>query len=326
MRVAKRQAPGNGWDDDAPRARHTGVNVDGRRRARWGIALVSAVCLLSPAAARAQTDRWQVGSYPSTSSGSYGTDSRTTVVYTPLTVRRLFDAGDVTAVLPFMCIHGNGAVTLVGDQPARTTVNTGATNAAANTPGPRPGNPSAVPPGRVDTSVSTTASALAEVTTSCGYGDIVLRGRYYAVDQRGAWPTIALRAHVKAPTASADRGLGTGRPDEGFGVEVTRDLGRGLAVMVDGGYTFIGKPDGVDFSNRWWYDVGISHRLTRNVSVTVFFEEYGAIVSGLADARDLLAVVNITGTTGWRIQAGGLFGLSDGSPDHGFTFGVSRRF
>ena len=28
-------------------------------------------------------------------------------------------------------------------------------------------------------------------------------------------PTIAVRAHVKVPTASAERGLGTGRPDEG---------------------------------------------------------------------------------------------------------------
>ena len=55
---------------------------------------------------------------------------------------------------------------------------------------------------------------------ACGIGDIIVRGRYYLLDERGWLPTIAVRAHVKAPTASAERGLGTGRPDEGVGVEV----------------------------------------------------------------------------------------------------------
>jgi hypothetical protein len=225
-----------------------------------------------------------------------------------------------------MCLHGNGSVTLVGDQPARTTVDTRTPDPATNVPAARLGSPPVVPPGREDASLATSTGAFAEASTSCGYGDVVLRGRYYVVDQRGAWPTIALRAHVKAPTANAARGLGTGRPDEGLGVEVTRDLGRGVMMMVDGGYTFIGKPDGVDFNNRWWYDVGLSHRLTRHVSLSLFFEEYGSIVSGLPSARDLLAVVNLAGATGWRVQAGMLFGLSDGSPDHGVTFGLSRRF
>ena len=100
--------------------------------------------------------------------------------------------------------------------------------------------------------------------------------------------------------------------------------------MVDGGYTVIGKPAGVDINNNWWYDFGlgqdIGHGAKGTVNLSVFFEESRAIVPGLANARDILAAVSVTGPGGWRVQAAGEFGLSDGAPDRGVTFGASRRF
>ena len=47
---------------------------------------------------------------------------------------------------------------------------------------------------------------------------------------------------------------------------------------------------------------------------------------GLANAREVLAAVSLKGAGGWRVQVTGQFGLSDGAPDHGVTFGASRRF
>jgi len=97
--------------------------------------------------------------------------------------------------------------------------------------------------------------------------------------------------------------------------------------MVDGGYTVIGKPAGVDFNNRWWYDVGIGQDLAKGVvNVSVFFEEYRAILPGLPNARIMLLAASLKGANGWRVQVSGEFGLSDGAPDHGITFGASRRF
>jgi hypothetical protein len=62
--------------------------------------------MLGAANATGQTadDRWQFGSAPSFSSGKYGTDTRTDVLYTPVTARRLFDDGDLTLVFPFTCV------------------------------------------------------------------------------------------------------------------------------------------------------------------------------------------------------------------------------
>ena len=98
-------------------------------------------------------------------------------------------------------------------------------------------------------------------------------------------------------------------------------------AMVDGGYTFIGKPAGVDYNNNWWYDVGIGQDLAKGaVNVSIFFEEDRAIVPGFTNSRDVLAAVSVKGARGWRVQVSGEVGLSDGAPDHGVTFGASRRF
>ena len=96
--------------------------------------------------------------------------------------------------------------------------------------------------------------------------------------------------------------------------------------MVDGGFTVIGKPAGVDYNNNWWYDIGIGQDLRKGVNFSLFFEEYRAVVPGLANARDVLAAMTVGGRSGWRVQMSGEFGLSDGAPDRGITFGASRRF
>ena len=95
-------------------------DVDGRARVALSVSVLAFALLAAPPAAQAQTERWQFGSTPTFSSGRYGTDTRTEVVYTPITARRLFDAGDVTFVVPFTCIRGNGAVTVVSGAPVRT--------------------------------------------------------------------------------------------------------------------------------------------------------------------------------------------------------------
>jgi hypothetical protein len=273
-------------------------------------ALLWVTLLLFPLDAYAQGEQWQVGTTPSFSSGRYGSETRTDVFYTPIAARRLFDNGDLTFVVPFTCIRGNGGVVIVNGMPVRQE----RLDAAART-------------GTTTRTGATVGSTAAQPTTECGLGDIIVRGRYYAIDERGWLPTVAIRAHFKAPTASAERGLGTGRPDEGVGVEVSRTIAGGLMGMVDGGYTVIGDQAGYDFNNSWWYDVGLGQDLARSVvNLSVFLEEYRALVTGFAKAREVVTTVSVKSASGWRVQLSGSLGLTDGAPDRGFTFGASRRF
>jgi hypothetical protein len=285
--------------------------------------------LMVPAAAHAQ-DAWQIGTTPTFSSGKYGTDSRTEVLHTPITARRLFKDGDLTLVFPMTCIWGSSGVTVVNGTPVRTerlqaAAATTTTPTRGETTPSRIGATTSPAPPTTDAAVVPTTTAV--TTSSCGMGDIVVRGRYYVVDEQAWLPSIAIRAHVKTPTADGERGLGTGRPDEGIGIEISRTLGRGSLAMLDGGYTIIGRPAGTEYNNNWWYDVGFGQDLGSDaVNLSVFFSEYRAIVPGLASARDILVALNLKGANGWRIQISGEKGLSDGSPDHGFTFGAARRF
>jgi hypothetical protein len=285
--------------------------------------------ILAPGAAFAQNEQWQVGSAPSFSSGKYGTDERTDVIHTPFTARRLFQDGDVTLVFPLTCIRGRGDVTVVNGSPVRTEQarsNSGTTGrTSANDSSRRTGN-SADSTRSIESGVASATATDAPVATDCGVGDIIVRGRYYVLDERGGMPTIALRAHVKTPTASVDRGLGTGRFDEGIGVELSRTLGRGFVAMVDGGYTVIGQSADVEFTNSWWYEVGVGQSIAKVIDVSAFYEKYGAIVPGLPGARELITALTVKGAHGWRLQLTGQLGLSDGAPDHGVAIGASRRF
>ena len=215
-------------------------------------------CLLllgaeAPAPEPDKTDpTWQFAFTPNYSSGSYGTGANTTIVYVPLSIQRLFKDGDVALVVPFVSVTGDGSVTLLSGVPnRRTTVGTA--------PGTR--------------------------VTEAGLGDLVLRGRYYALDQANWWPTIALTARLKIPTAQSSRGLGTGKPDEGFGIETSRTLGEKWVIFVDAGFTFIGKPAGFNLQNQWNYDLGFGYYFTKALILSAYYEEYRTVIQGNQNPR-----------------------------------------
>jgi hypothetical protein len=298
-----------------------------KRLLQGGLKTALYVLLLSATSAHGQT--WQVGTAPSFLSGSYGGDAKTDIFYAPVTAKRLFKDGDFTIVVPYLCVTGTAGVTIVGESPIRTG-GAGASTTTVTSP-TRPGASGTRDAGTTTsrsttTTTPTTPAAAAAVQRACGLGDVVVRGRYYVLDERAWYPTIALRAHVKAPTADDERGLGTGRPDEGIGAEITRTLGGGLSVMADGGYTFIGQPEGLELNRPWWYDVGLGQDLARGVvNVSVFFEQYQAIVPGLPNARDVLVALTLK-SRGWQTQLAAQVGASDGAAERGFTVGISRRF
>jgi hypothetical protein len=280
--------------------------------------------LASPAPGAAQpAPRWQIGTMPSFSTGTYGGDTRTEILQTAFSLRRIFTDGDVTVIVPMTCIRGDGSVTVVGGTPARTATQPARTETTTDRPG------SSRTDGRqtaADSSAGGSTAGASGSPAACGPGDVVVRGRRYLLDENNWWPTLALRAHVKVPTADAARGLGTGRPDEGVGVEISRSLTSRLLLLADAGFTRIGRLEGFDLQDRWWYDAGLSHRVSTSMDFTLLFEEQRAIVRGLDAARSLIGVWNVAMPTGWRVLLAGEVGLSDAAPDHGVSIGASRRF
>ncbi len=291
-------------DRDSPVISLTAVAI----RVLHSLLLIFWLCLgLSVQPSWGGDDKWQVGLSAYHSSGTYGTGSRTDITSIPLSIRRLFEDGDVTLIIPYLSVTGDCNVTLLSGVPNATGGTCPTTTVTRN--------------GR---SVQTRTTVTR--TTQSGIGDMLLQGRYYVLDETGLLPTVALIARVKFPTADASRGLGTGEFDEKFGVQLSKSLTDRWISFADLGYTFIGSPPGISLKNQWNYDIGLGYYLTPNLLGSVYYEYWTAVVPGLQDPQDLYFDLSYKLTQMFRLNAGFLVGLSDGAPDYGVTGGLAVRF
>lgn len=258
---------------------------------------------------------WQIGFTPSYSSGNYGTSTTSSFFYAPISIRRFFKDGDVAIVIPFVTATTDGGTTLVGGNAVRVDNSgpgSGSSTGCSNS-GPGSGN-------------CLTGRAPGQNVTESGLGDIILRGRYYLVEEKDWTPLIAITGRLKLPTADESRGLGTGKMDEGVGTEVSKRLGDNWITFLDGGFNIIGRPDGLNLRNQWWYDVGGGYYFAKNLLGSVYFEEYRSLVSGTQNIRDVFFGMSYRASTEWRFNGGVAVGLSNGAPDHVFSVGTSYRF
>lgn len=280
-----------------------------------------------PAAER----NWQISFTPSYSHGNFGTNTTSEFIYAPFSIRRFFQKGDISLVIPSVTAITDGRTTVVGNTAFRVDDNSGPgsggggsdNNCRRDNSGP--GNQN-------DTPCGTTTRIAGQKVTTTGIGDVILRGRYYIVEEQDYVPLIAVTARLKFPTANASQGLGTGEFDHGYGVEVSKLIGQSWLVFFDGGYNFIGDPDRADGSgtlglrNQYWYDVGTGYYVTKDLLTSVYFEEYRALRSGLPNARDVFFSSNYRLSAAWRLNGGVAVGLSNGAPDYVVSIGTSYRF
>jgi len=265
----------------------------------WFLAVVIVVLSgpqRSPLAHGAEPQNWQLSSSLTYESGTYGTSNRSETVYIPFTVKRFFDQGELAFTVPFLELRTTGETTLVDGKPQR--IRTGRRTDLAST----------------------------GTVTKGGLGDMLLKGRYYVLDEHGLLPTIALVAKIKFPTADESQGLGTGKFDEGFGVEVSRRFLERFIGYFDLSYTVIGSPAGTDLRNQVAYDFGLGYHFMPRLLASAFYEERTALVSGQPNPRSFLFTGDYKVTQAFRLNAAVEVGLSNGAPDYGLTGGVGMRF
>ena len=249
---------------------------------RWAVALIGVGLILgvvsAPGYAEDKAEQgpppaersWQVGFVPSYSSGNFGTGTTSTFFSAPISVRRYFADGDVTVLIPFVTATTDGRVTIVGGQPTRVD-NSGPGSSGSGGGGTNTGSCSNSGKGNSNNCGTTTRVAGQTVTTA-GLGDIIVKGRYYLVEEKDYLPLIAVTARVKIPTADASQGLGTGAWDYGAGTEVSKLWGEKWITYMDGGYNVIGDPSGLQLRNQYWYDVGAGYYFTKDFLFSVYFE------------------------------------------------------
>ncbi len=159
-----------------------------------------------------------------------------------------------------------------------------------------------------------------------GLGDIILKGRYYAVEQNGWLPFIDLVGSIKFPTADDDEGLGTGEVDFTALGEFTWRLGDSPWIaLAELGYTFVGEPSGVDVRNRWLYSLGLAYELDPKVTLSGYLDGRTAIFEGNEDPLSILLIGEYKFRPDLRFDTMFEFGLTSGAPDFGITLGLRQR-
>jgi hypothetical protein len=160
-----------------------------------------------------------------------------------------------------------------------------------------------------------------------GLGDVILKGRYYAIEQDELLPYIDLVGSLKLPTADEDKGLGTGKTDFTFMVEFARRLENEKWIALwDVGYTFVGDPSGYDADNRWLYSIGMAYELDSEITLSGYLDGRTAIFEGNDDPLSLLLIGEYKYRPDLRFDTLLEVGLNDGAPDFGITFRVRKRF
>ncbi len=230
--------------------------------------------------------KWQTGLSFSYLTGDYGEDEDTDIYYWATHVKRYLGKGDITLTVPYLDIASDGATFVGGEVEPMNGGDSGS-----------------------------------------GLGDIILKGRYYAIEQDGAMPYIDLVGSIKFPTANEEKGLGTGEVDFTWMVEAARRLeNEKWIVLGEIGYTLVGNPSGLDAKNRWLYSIGLAQELSKRLTLSGYVDGRTAIFPGNDDPLSLLLIGEYKFRPALRFDTMLEFGLNDGAPDLGITFGVRNRF
>lgn len=231
--------------------------------------------------------------------GKFGTRRTTRILYVPFAVDwDATDRLDFKLTVPYIWEHGQDILATLGGGAVRA-------------------------PRRI--TVRERRGGAQRVRTEDGLGDVLLEGNYVLLEEEDFLPELTAFVQIKFPTANSSRGLGTGEFDEEPGVTLTKRLGERWTTSLDLSYAFIGSPPRTHLDNSFAWSVGVSYRVLSSLRLSTNLEGATAVARGEQDPLDLRFAADYKLTKIFEITAGGLVGLSDGSPDFGVLAGIRLR-
>ncbi len=253
-------------------------------------ALLFAVLLLygSPVfAAKTVGPTITLGSTPSFFTGNFGTNTTTNIIYVPNYIKYKIDDISLKVTIPYIRVESNGVAVSGG-----TVIGTGS----------------------------------GKKKTESGLGDIWTEGKYTLHHVFGTPYDFIPYAKVKFGTASLTKGLGTGKNDYEFGMEIRTQFAGQWFPFGRVGYRLIGQPAGRVLDDILTYRAGVSYAMDKTNVLTVLFSGRQASQPGFASAAEIIAAWNYKIQSSMDLQLFGDKGLSNGSPDYGVGGGLTFRF
>lgn len=160
-----------------------------------------------------------------------------------------------------------------------------------------------------------------ERRTRSGIGDLRLTGSY-TLSQ--APIGLSLSTQVKLPTASAAKGIGTGKIDVAVSGELFKRVGR-VTPYLDVGYTMPGSPAGYRLDNSLSGQLGAAVQVASRVRGHLAYAYAQSISPALDDQQSLVGGLNFGVAKNATLAMYGSAGVSRGAPDMvaGMQIGLS---
>ncbi|ARO88794.1 hypothetical protein EBAPG3_014020 [Nitrosospira lacus] len=158
--------------------------------------------------------------------------------------------------------------------------------------------------------------------TESGLGDLVAGFTYNLLDHKPSGLVFDITGRIKIPTASAARGLGSGKLDYAVQGDLIKSISQ-FSVFTSFGYRILGDPSGVIFHNVFYGAAGLGYKLSSTSLLGTSFN-IGQSPLRLQDSRDLSVYFTHRVGENFRFNVYGLKGFSERSPDWGS--GVTLRY
>ena len=155
-----------------------------------------------------------------------------------------------------------------------------------------------------------------------GLGDIVTTLTYNVITHESTGIIFDITGRMKIPTASTARNLGTGKFDFAVQGDLVKTISR-FMLSASFGYRMLGNPQGIDLHNVLYGATGIAFRFTPDTTIGASFN-IGQSPVRRQDSRDFTLYMSYRLNKNFRLNAYGLRGASERSPDWGG--GISLRY
>lgn len=159
-------------------------------------------------------------------------------------------------------------------------------------------------------------------TTQSGLGDIVAAFSYNLIDHAPTGIAFDITTRIKIPTASTKQNMGSGQVDYAIQGDLFKTISK-FTLSATFGYRILGNPSGITFHNVLYGATGAGYQLSPSVTMGANYT-MGQSPVRLEDSRDLTLYFSQRVSNNFRLNAYGIRGFSDRSPDWGG--GINLRY
>ena len=180
-------------------------------------------------------------------------------------------------------------------------------------------------PGNVTPNIGQAVYASNAVRTDAGIGDVVATATHSLVNSGRSGIVIDVTGKVKFGTADKFKGLGSGVNDYAGETSVYKILGR-ISMFGTIGYKVFGQSTGYTLNNTFYGSLGISNKLTDQVSAGLIYDYRQATSSWSDPQKEWTVFLSRKINNKWKLQTYFFSGYGISSPDFGGGAMLTQTF